>query len=146
MVSWKLTLEASALGSFLAASAHHHCILSAVGALSVPAVLVPRALALERSLGQEAFARFGSPHLPDWVTAHHRQPCGLVSQRPRQLSAARDFFQCRGRPLVFQRPLRLSRGEVCSWHRPALALLEAPPSVIDGSFQRHRGAKFFSHE
>src|SRR5579863_2624006 len=110
MLSWKFTLEAFALGSFLAVSTYHHRVLPAAGAVSFPAVLVSRALALEQPLGKEAVARCRPPDVSGWFALDYCQPCRLGSQRTWQHPAARNVFQCSGGTMVFQRALRVPGG------------------------------------
>src|SRR5579863_1424308 len=116
MLSWKFTLEAFALGSFLAVSTYHHRVLPAAGVVSFPAVLVSRALALERPLGKDAVARRRPLDVSGRFALDYRQPCRLGSQRPRQPPAACNVFQCSGWTVVFQRALRVPGGEVRSRH------------------------------
>src|SRR6267142_1275126 len=123
MLNYKVVSEAPALAPFLVALAHRHCVHIPADSVSLAAILVSLALALERLVARQGPPLRRSLVLFGRATTDHRQLGGLGSQRPWQHSSARHIFERSRRAVVFQRVVRLPRRKVCPRTGSDLAIL-----------------------
>src|SRR5262249_44910635 len=72
----------------------------AAAAVPFAAILVSRIVALEREMGQPGVAHRRAPGLYRRAFAHHHEPGGLDSQRPRAPAPARHVFERVGGSVV----------------------------------------------